>query len=355
MAGVYRRRYARQYRKARWVGTKTPTGVPYTDAATASITFTASAVENAQFVEASTATVTFTPSATELYTTQDADTAQVAFTPSAVENAQYVDTGTGLVTFTPSAVENAQFADSGTAQVTFTPSSFEGDLYENFDRTTSGNWSGGPNGPSRVGDWTAALNGAAFSISPNYGSVAMAANTGYRMVAGIAVDNIDWTGSVKVGSIPSAATQQTYLVFRWVDTQNYYRVQINLLTSGQIQMQLQKVVGNVVTNMNSGTLNMTAVGGYTAGDEYNFRIIARGSTITAKMWKQGTSEPAGSTRGNSTTQFWAIDTGTPTDISNGDIGYGGFNGSGNSSITASFGPMSTNISSASGTIYTDAD
>lgn len=100
-----------------------PAGAGYTDADTAQVVFTPSAVEEHVTADAATALITFTASAVEnIQAVDSAAAAQITFTPSAVENAQYTEAQAAQVTFTPSAVNTLQAVDAATATVTFTPS-----------------------------------------------------------------------------------------------------------------------------------------------------------------------------------------------------------------------------------------
>jgi len=106
-----------------------PTGVAYTDSATAAVLFTPSGTElpAKEYVETATAAVLFTLSATELREEFDAATVGFVFTLSATElkARDLVDTATVTVVFTPSVSEIREEFDAATVGFLFTVSATE--------------------------------------------------------------------------------------------------------------------------------------------------------------------------------------------------------------------------------------
>jgi hypothetical protein len=254
-----------------------------------------------------------------------------------------------------------RITDSDTAFYVMTPQTNEvytqANLYDDFNRSATNSWNGGPLGTARAGDWILD-NGSATEVQlPNnlYATMAPATNT--KMKAGVNTSNVtDIYGSFKVNALPTAVQTQGWVMVRYQDQSNHYLLQIAPQTNGALMMQLEKVVAGTPTSMGGGQRAVTAAGGYNAGDEYAYHIsIDNAGNYIARVWPYGTAEPTGTTQASDTTNKFAIDTGSDTTWLTGDVALGHNKGSGNNTITSSWGQMYVNSTFVTGTAYTDAN
>ena len=127
--------------------------------------------------------------------------------------------------------------------------------------------------------WGGDANSAnVFSLAGNTGQVASGINSGYNAVLGpVATDaEVVLSGSISIFNYTNFGA-----VLRWTDTNNWYRAYI----SGSYLLIQKKVNGTVTT---LGTAPFAA----TAGTSYTLRFSVVGSTLSAKVWQTGSTEPA---------------------------------------------------------------
>ncbi len=122
-----------------------------------------------------------------------------------------------------------------------------------------------------------ASTNSAFSISNNLGVVS-GGTTPYNAILGPSGTDDEVLTS---GSISSFSNTNLGAVLRWTDTNNWYKAYIN-----GTQLVLQKKVGGTTTTLKSAIFSATAATAYSI----RFRIV--GSTLSAKAWQVGTTEPA---------------------------------------------------------------
>ncbi|MFD3804689.1 hypothetical protein ACFWSF_16960 [Streptomyces sp. NPDC058611] len=84
------------------------------------------------------------------------------------------------------------------------------------------------------------------------------------------------------------------LSFGYQDTHNNYRARLSFLTSGAVELRVEKEVADTVTQLTSAT---TLATGVPAGTNWTIRVRREGSRIQVKAWRTDTAEPAG----------WAVD------------------------------------------------
>jgi hypothetical protein len=116
----------------------------------------------------------------------------------------------------------------------------------------------------------------AFSISGNAGVVTNA-STSYSAVLGPAATNAEVLFS---GSISNFTSNNFGAVTRWTDGNNWYKVYID-----GSHLIIQKKVSGVATTL--ATVSFAA----TAGTSYTMRFNVTGTTLSAKVWATGSTEP----------------------------------------------------------------
>jgi hypothetical protein len=103
--------------------------------------------------------------------------------------------------------------------------------------------------------------------------------TSYSAVLGPKVANAEVLFS---GSMSNYTSNNLGAVLRWTDNNNWYKAYIT-----GTQLVVQKKVAGSTTIL--GSTSFTA----TAGTSYTLRFRVVGSTLYAKVWQTGTSEPTG--------------------------------------------------------------
>jgi hypothetical protein len=188
-----------------------------------------------------------------------------------------VNFGTSLApndSFTPVATATSPgITPTSTTPTPTTPLSGAVVAQDNFTRANQTYWGTTLAGSTWGGD---ANNSSAFSIVSNKGQVSGGANP-YSAVLGPAESNADVLMS---GSMSSYSNANIGALLRWTDTNNWYKAYISGTT-----LVIQKKVNGTTTTLS--TKNFTA----TAGTSYTIRFDAVGSTLSAKVWQTGTTEP----------------------------------------------------------------
>lgn len=120
-----------------------------------------------------------------------------------------------------------------------------------------------------------------FSINANSGQVVGSGTSarGYNAVLGPTATDAEVLFS---GSLSSYGSNTLGATLRWGDGNHYYKTLIN----GKTLTVLKKVGGSLTT---LGSVPFAA----TAGTGYSIRFRAVGTTLTAKVWATGTTEPSG--------------------------------------------------------------
>lgn len=109
------------------------------------------------------------------------------------------------------------------------------------------------------------------------------------------VNHYAYVQGLFLSATPTGGSISALLDVRAVDASNYYRAELIWTTSNTIQIALSKTVASV----NSSLVAATTVGGLTAASLINVRVeleqgqgVATTSAFRAKVWAQGTAEPA---------------------------------------------------------------
>ncbi|MCI3271029.1 hypothetical protein [Streptomyces cylindrosporus] len=89
--------------------------------------------------------------------------------------------------------------------------------------------------------------------------------------------------------VPVGDTQFHALTARYQNTDNYYFARVLLNTNGTMVLSLRKRVAATESALGS---TFTIPGTYTAGAKYRLRFSVVGSTLSAKAWADGATEPS---------------------------------------------------------------
>ena len=175
---------------------------------------------------------------------------------------------------TPTPSPSPSPSPSPTGTVTATATAGTPLAQDTFQRPNQALWGTASDGQTWSGD---ANTESVFSIANNTGQVSNATTT-YSAVLGPAATNAEVLFS---GSMSSYSNDNLGAVLRWTDDINWYKAYID-----GASLIVQKKVNGATTIL--GSVPFTA----TAGTSYTLRFRVVGTTLYAKVWQTGTSEPA---------------------------------------------------------------
>ncbi|GAC1619191.1 MAG: hypothetical protein NVS4B7_11470 [Ktedonobacteraceae bacterium] len=146
---------------------------------------------------------------------------------------------------------------------------------DTFQRANQTHWGNASDGQTWGGD---ANNVSAFSIAGNAGLVSNGGGNSYSAVLGPSTTNAEVVVS---GSLSSFSNANFGAVLRWTDGNNWYKAYVD----GNSFYIQKKVAG-------ATTFVATAAFSAKAGTAYTIRFQVTGSTLNAKVWVKGTTEPS---------------------------------------------------------------
>lgn len=124
-------------------------------------------------------------------------------------------------------------------------------------------------------------------------------NTSRYCVVPAAQADVDLVASVSTDVLAVGGGHFVALVARWLDTSNSYIARLEFEADQDVILTLRKRVGGSETFLVQHTTDLT----HAADTRFWIRFQVNGSTLRAKAWQDGTTEPAG----------WQVET-TDTDL-----------------------------------------
>lgn len=161
---------------------------------------------------------------------------------------------------------------------------------DTFDRTVSAGL-----GTADVGGaWT--LNGSAslFSVAGGTASIRMnSAGAGpFANLAGVSSTTAESSVNVALDKVANGGGTFLTLTGRRVGTAGDYRAKVKVAANGAVGLELLRVVGSTSTSLQNRTISGLS---YAEGDQLTIKFLVTGTsptTLSAKVWKVGTTEPA---------------------------------------------------------------
>jgi|GEM_PF-724748 len=178
---------------------------------------------------------------------------------------------------TPTATLSPTLTLTPTASPTPSPTPQQNLLgQDTFYRANQNYWGIASDGQKWAGD---ANSSTAFSISNNTGIMKSNSAANLNAVLGLSTANAQVVFSGKISSFGSGQNTMG-AALRWTNSSNFYRA---FLTGSALT--LQKVVGGKITNLKSVSFSAFT------NTLYTIRFNVSGTTLSAKAWKSGTTEP----------------------------------------------------------------
>lgn len=161
-------------------------------------------------------------------------------------------------------------------------------MTDGFTRNVAdGTWGTAPTGQV----WSASGGGAVGDYTVNGTQARIVSNTvtvDRRQFVNATFDFHRTKFSFTVPAVATGAAYNVAYACRYQDSSNHYLVKVEFTTGGQYRMDLVKMQAGVATNLVVGA-NIAA---YAAGNKLWLEVMVRGTTLTARVWKDGSAVPA---------------------------------------------------------------
>ncbi|MFJ4206122.1 NlpC/P60 family protein [Streptomyces sviceus] len=130
-----------------------------------------------------------------------------------------------------------------------------------------------------------------YSVAPGTGIIDLT-TAGYSRHASLRDDEItdvDVRCTARFDKVPTGQACSFALTFGYGSTQNHYRARLSFLTSGAVEMRLEKEVNNIAS---SPATAVTLATGVAPGTDWTIRVRREGARIQAKAWQSASAEPS---------------------------------------------------------------
>ncbi|WP_030183671.1 NlpC/P60 family protein [Streptomyces sp. NRRL S-813] len=113
------------------------------------------------------------------------------------------------------------------------------------------------------------------------------------------ITDVDVRSVARFDKVPTGQACSYALSFGYQDPHNNYRARLSFLTTGAVELRVEKEVADAVTSLVPA---VTLATGNPAGTDWTIRVRREGTRIRAKAWRSDATEPSA----------WAVDTSDPT-------------------------------------------
>ncbi|MFJ4846327.1 NlpC/P60 family protein [Streptomyces sp. NPDC088733] len=159
-------------------------------------------------------------------------------------------------------------------------------------------WGGSPGG----GAWsTLGPADSDYAVVPGTGVITLTTDFASRhaSVRDDQISDVDVRTVGRFDKVPTGQACSFALSFGYQDTHNNYRARLSFLTSGAVELRVEKEVADTVTQLAPAVSLATGV---PAGTDWTIRVRREGTRIRAKAWRTASAEPSD----------WAFDVADPT-------------------------------------------
>jgi hypothetical protein len=185
---------------------------------------------------------------------------------------------------------DAGSGDATSSDAAFTPVLLGSD---DFGRTLASGW-----GNADLGGVWYVFNpqNNALSVGSGHGNVAMAATIAYpdfHVVTATALD-AQTRAIVSFDRVPTTGSYAAMVSVRWVASGTDYRLHVDVLPGGSIDVFIERGNGTGETTLANGTSAITV----TPGTGVELSLVATGvspTTLCGKLWLEGSAEPSACT------------------------------------------------------------
>lgn len=194
-------------------------------------------------------------------------------------------------------------------QILVSGASVDSIIYDTFARTVAaGGWGSATTGQA----WTVDGTASRYSVGSGVGQISVnAVNTAFRArLATVNLRDLDYRLGVSIPVVPTGNYIRYELIWRYIDTNNFYILRVHIGTNSVIEVQIIRVASGSETTLNSTLLETTT---FSAGVMLRNRVEMIGSEISVKIWRNDEEEP----------DDWTL-TATDSTHSSGQIGLNTF-------------------------------
>jgi cell wall-associated NlpC family hydrolase len=130
-----------------------------------------------------------------------------------------------------------------------------------------------------------------FSVVPGAGIIDLtsAGSSRHASLRDDEITDVDARCTARFDKVPTGQACSFALTFGYAGTQNHYRARLSFLTSGAVEMRLEKEVSNDVVPLATAVPLATGV---PARTDWTIRVRREGTRIQAKAWQSASAEPS---------------------------------------------------------------
>ncbi|MFJ1548493.1 NlpC/P60 family protein [Streptomyces sp. NPDC088246] len=159
-----------------------------------------------------------------------------------------------------------------------------------------------------------------YSVTPGAGIIALTTDNSSRHASlrDDRITDVDVRSVARFDKVPTGQACSYALSFGYQDTHNNYRARLSFLTSGNVELRVEKEVSDTVTQL---TAALTLATGVPAEADWTIRVRREGARIRVKAWRSALDEPSP----------WAVDV-TDSTFATGRVGLRALANSGCTSL-----------------------
>lgn len=149
-------------------------------------------------------------------------------------------------------------------------------------------WGQSPGG----GSWsTLGPDATDYSVTPGAGIISLTTDYASRhaTVRDDEITDVDVRCVGRFDKVPTGQACSFALSFGYQDTHNNYRARLSFLTTGAVELRVEKEVSDTVTQLATA---VTLATGVAAGTDFTIRVRREGTRIRAKAWRSSSAEPS---------------------------------------------------------------
>ncbi|MGV9891785.1 NlpC/P60 family protein [Streptomyces sp. NPDC003395] len=149
-------------------------------------------------------------------------------------------------------------------------------------------WGQSPGG----GSWsTLGPDATDYSVTPGAGIISLTTDFASRhaTVRDDEITDVDVRCVGRFDKVPAGQACSFALSFGYQDTHNNYRARLSFLTTGAVELRVEKEVADTVTQLGTA---VTLATGIAAGTDFTIRVRREGARIRAKAWRSSAAEPS---------------------------------------------------------------
>ncbi|MGW6709643.1 NlpC/P60 family protein [Streptomyces sp. NPDC054956] len=135
-----------------------------------------------------------------------------------------------------------------------------------------------------------------YSVVPGSGVISLTTDFASRhaTLRDDEITDVDVRAVAKFDKVPAGQACSYALSFGYQDTHNNYRARLSFLTTGAVELRVEREVADTVTQLSATAVLATSV---PAGTNWTIRVRREGARIQVKAWRTDSAEP----------QAWAAD------------------------------------------------